>query len=137
MELEDQVVSLELARMLKELGVKQESYFYWCSCHDCIFTEEGMCEHLGKLLFNDKLSAFTVAEILELLPKDHSISISQWMDDGAYGRYEKPVFIGWIVGYCKNPKTKQVVYHSGRDNSLADAAAKLLITLIEKGIVKP
>ena len=29
MKLEDQVVSLELAKKLKELGVKQESLFYW------------------------------------------------------------------------------------------------------------
>jgi hypothetical protein len=29
MRIEDQVVSLELAKKLKELGVKQESYFYW------------------------------------------------------------------------------------------------------------
>lgn len=29
MELKDQVVSLELARKLKELGVKQESLYSW------------------------------------------------------------------------------------------------------------
>jgi hypothetical protein len=30
MPLENQVVSLELAKKLKELGMKQESLFYWC-----------------------------------------------------------------------------------------------------------
>ena len=29
MKLEDQVCSLELAKKLKELGVKQDSLFYW------------------------------------------------------------------------------------------------------------
>jgi len=29
MKLEDQVCSLELAKRLKELGVEQESLFYW------------------------------------------------------------------------------------------------------------
>lgn len=29
MKLEQQVVSLELAKQLKELGVKQDSLFYW------------------------------------------------------------------------------------------------------------
>ena len=31
MKLENQVVSLEIAKSLKELGVKQESLFYWVS----------------------------------------------------------------------------------------------------------
>lgn len=30
MNLEQQVVSLELAKRIKELGIKQESLFYWC-----------------------------------------------------------------------------------------------------------
>ena len=30
MKIESQVCSLELAKKLKELGVKQESLYYWC-----------------------------------------------------------------------------------------------------------
>jgi len=30
MKIEEQVCALELAKRIKELGVKQESRFYWC-----------------------------------------------------------------------------------------------------------
>ena len=69
MKLEEQVVSLELAKKLKELGVKQESLFYYFK---------------GETFFKDKLhlvyrkevfgmeyvemySAFTVAELLNMI----------------------------------------------------------------------
>ncbi|GAH25167.1 unnamed protein product, partial [marine sediment metagenome] len=34
MKTEDQVCSLELAKQLKELGVKQDSVFFWCTIRD-------------------------------------------------------------------------------------------------------
>lgn len=79
MKLEDQIVSLELAKKLKELGVKQESVFYWQVYYDGEDnpvleykpkstsgweTDLGDAEHPENLRY---FSAFTVAELLQLL----------------------------------------------------------------------
>ena len=72
MELEKQLCSLELAKKLKELGVKQESFWYWTilpsSPRLCSkFEIEDEC---SRGLFEVKVfSAFSVAELGELLPK--------------------------------------------------------------------
>ena len=68
MKLEDQVLSLEYAKKLKELGVKQESLWFWVNeaegsdCYLCYepstFRTEPYCECY---------SAFTVCELLSLL----------------------------------------------------------------------
>ncbi len=60
MNLEQQVVNLELARRLKALNVKQESLFNWLEG----IIVYGHCGHKG----NDYVSAFTVAELGEMLP---------------------------------------------------------------------
>lgn len=68
MKLEQQVISLELAKRLKALGVKQESIFYWqyggeldgavlCFEHDETWDDD--YKHVA---------AFTVAELGEMLP---------------------------------------------------------------------
>jgi hypothetical protein len=67
MKLENQVVSLDLAKRLKELGVKQESYFYWLQNW-----EENDWSGIGKWVVapssrDDRISAFTVAELGEKL----------------------------------------------------------------------
>jgi hypothetical protein len=68
--LEQQVTSLELSKKLKELGCPKDSYFCWLKCgHKKDFTLMG-----GSFAFcsNDKYEmypAYTVAELLELLPK--------------------------------------------------------------------
>jgi hypothetical protein len=67
MKLEDQVCSLELAKKLKELGVKQESYFYWewfsQNGKACLISQDGW-----KINKMNTSSAFTVAELGLLLP---------------------------------------------------------------------
>jgi len=78
MKLEQQVVSLDLAKRLKELGVKQESEFYWNRFLNSTEYQEqhGEPEESWRVVrpFNmDALgdafySALTVAELGEMLP---------------------------------------------------------------------
>lgn len=74
MKLEDQVCSLELSKKLKELGVKQESLFYWQQTYSEMkggqtasgfeITQKKTESKKGMRCF----SAFTVAELGEMLP---------------------------------------------------------------------
>lgn len=67
MKLENQVCSLEHAKRLKELGVPQESLFWWTSLETVESTES---LHLGYVntVGTPTASAFTVAELGEMLP---------------------------------------------------------------------
>ncbi|MCK5018627.1 MAG: hypothetical protein KAS32_16320 [Candidatus Peribacteraceae bacterium] len=76
MELQQQVCSLEISKRLKELGVNQESLWYWkkgnfvsdgkvkMDTYGLICPAKVIRDNLGKEL----ISAFTVAELGELLP---------------------------------------------------------------------
>lgn len=71
MNIEDQVISLDLAKQLKELNVKQESLFYWSICHHCVEeypagTVEWELSH-GKC-HGENISAFTSSELGKMLP---------------------------------------------------------------------
>ena len=111
MKLKDQVCSLELAKRLKELGVKQESEFIWA------LNEGGNYS----LVFNDGsedyVSAFNVAELGELLKKsNHALPrpFELW-------NYE------WTFNISGQPEGY---------GTEADARAQMLVRLIEKGMVK-
>jgi hypothetical protein len=71
MKLEEQVCSLDLAKRLKELGVKQESYWYWVDWQENNH-EDGAPKgwNLEHPPHSDCpfVSAFTVAEFGEMLP---------------------------------------------------------------------
>lgn len=121
MRLEDQVCSLELAKRLKELGVKQESAFVWLQ----VFNPAGwiLCESNRPCVnLEEDFRAYTVAELGEMLP-DGFVSGKHGVED----LDEKFV--------CKNPKDFAADYQYS--NCEADARAKMLIHLIEKGIVTP
>ena len=134
MQIEDQVCNLELSRKLKELGVKQESYFWWVETAR-MENDKAVYEWL---IFDDKnppyekteigTSALTVAELVNELP--HFVEHEEYYplklvktEDGFYSVCYYQEGIGYLLG--------------GRSKTFADASAKCLIELIEKGIVKP
>lgn len=77
MKLEQQVTSLEISKKLKELGVKQESYFWWQLEHNnelsngclsfCPSVIVPKSYHDGTSPKSGFISAFTVAELGEML----------------------------------------------------------------------
>src|SRR5436853_6300896 len=80
MDLEKQVVSLDLAKRLKELGVKQESLFYWIKHRQTAWPEPQLWftgeihryneESPNAFKIDILSSTFTVAELGEMLPSD-------------------------------------------------------------------
>ena len=130
MDIKQQVCSLELAMKLKELGVKQESLYFWQTNEDgdvelsrTGFTGQGIRQY-------EAYSAFTVAELGEMLPL-----IKQ--------KYN----ITYCVRACKVTRhIWNIAYHGGSDDRIlgnhvlsaeteVDARAKMLIWLIENGYI--
>lgn len=118
MKLEEQVISLDLARRLKELGVQQKSLFYWrfdASIPNRYISLIAKQELGGQPPFLDFASAFTVAELGEMLPF-------------AYTTY-KSELCHYVAHSNKSLEIEKA-------NTEADARAKMLIHLIESKIVK-
>lgn len=133
MELAEQVVLLELAQKLKELGIKQDSLFYWIKAQ----TSENVCAYgltfVSNIFnpinnFKEIYSAFTVAELYDILPC--SIDI--------FGLCME------VTSICINNRINNLYKIMYKDNDkglcvpmvglkLADCLAKMLIYLIENG----
>ena len=112
MKQEQQVANLELSRKLKSLGVKQESAFYYDVAGKVhLITDGRKSYHLT--------AAFTVAELGEMLPKNYSSIRPLEADTWHCYRYHPSQIQGSTEAITE-----------------ADARAKMLIYLIEKGIVK-
>lgn len=108
--LEKQVVSLELSRRLKALGIKQDSMFYWedhPSFLPVLILRRNFERYEDK---TDYYSAFTVAELGQLLPRGFRSSKSNVED--------------FIIGWKRQVTTP--------DKSEADARARMLACIAEK-----
>ena len=125
MELSQQVISLEYAKRLKELNVKQESLFYWCE-YNSIVTNLHYCYERPDV--KNEYSAFTTSELGEMLPR------LVMKDDVGYFL---EIYIDCDGNWC-------VVYKGFLDSKLtheysqseANCRAMMLIYLIENGLVK-
>jgi hypothetical protein len=122
MKLKDQCCALELAKRLKELGVPQNSIFVWEYEDDHCYGIKFFPYAVVPNDFNSfKLySAYTVAELGEMLPDFVELTKI------------KNIKIATI--YSEDNGTENNV--SVIDDTEANARAKMLIHLIENGLVK-
>lgn len=130
MTLELQVCSLELAQKLKELGVKQESIWAWWIATDRDDTPAlnrhpdkdcPTCGHPSAPYF-EWISAFTVAELGEMLPE-------------LYNTYHDSNPIGGLETWeCVAEDTNEDIPFF-RAETEADARAKMLIYLLENNLI--
>jgi len=137
MELSKQVASLELSKRLKELGVKQESLFIWS-----VPKPENARTNIDEVKLRDmqpeiymrgsswgecfeEVAAYTSAELGEMLPwgveVDGKIEVLHIYKDSADQWNFYPSHGAW---------------HKTFNETEADARARLLIFLLENGLLK-
>ncbi len=129
MKLENGVCALKYSKRLRKLGVKQKSLF-WYVVKESSLTKKPV----GSLWYwkeefsgQEICSAFTVAELGEMLPR---LYLSSQVAKG-----EKPkwcVFPKIVADERANWGDERIV----RANTEANARAKMLIHLLEKGLIK-
>lgn len=133
MKLENQVCSLELAKRLKELGFKQESFFWWVHKWEGS-SDKDAGEDIISIGYDEYNTlpicrAFNVAELGEMLPKK---CYSFKRADNKY----------WCIIWHDSDEEKDIdmSYDENIEETLsdteADARAKFLIYLKENDIVK-
>lgn len=130
MKLENQVTSLELSKRLKELGVKQDSLFWWCHSEQKNFQTVEVPFHI---IFGQDgwvkdflVAAFTVAELGEMygdvmnsLPRGGEVLMSAKYDGE------------WRCGVNRG-RGKHALFSAATE---ADARAKTLIYLLENKLI--
>jgi len=147
MELQKQVVSLELAKKLKELGFKQESLFAW------LFNEKqnkfiivGHSTEVSNNFYVGKelISAYTVAELGEMLPKELYLPYKTRGTDKFSNKKRKypqhpHCFFGGItdhnfqINYVGGGSQERI---SKNSDSEANARATMLIFLKENNLIQ-
>lgn len=124
-----QVVSLELSKKLKELGVKQKSIFYWNDSDPSGYFRIEFYEEVCRLPTN--CSAFTVGELVEILPTRFLYNDSA---EHVY-LFIKKYPHEYYISYC-DLDDEWFDWNQTKDESLANALAKMLISCIENGLMK-
>lgn len=136
MKLENQVVSLELAKKLKELGVRQESFFKWGNVyidgqyHWSLYVPPEYNKVPNPSLWVHGISAFTVAELGEMLPdfitEEHLYTYQQYRNWSDRKKPKHGVSY-WFMG-------REELHFTDADTE-ADARAKMLVYLLENNLI--
>lgn len=129
MKLEQQVVSLSLAKKLKELGVKQESAFAWtakAALPDTSWALWGTGKSVEEWEGDWRVAAFTVAELGEMLPSEIQVEEVEY-----YLRVSHGLRDYWEISYCNSREC----YMPMADETEAEARGLMLIYLIENKLI--
>lgn len=122
MKLEHQVCSLELAKQLKELGVKQESIFYFSNL-DTPYLRIDLWWEEPEKSGDFRISAFTSAELGAMLPDTLAGKQLYHWHTGAM----------WFIGYlCENGMYQPAKVRTTE----ADARAQMLVHLLENKLME-
>lgn len=132
MKLEQQVTSLEISKRLKELGVKQESLFWWGSAipgagilkRDSDFSLSSMPVKLNGN-WKGFYSAFTVAELGEMLPEGYATYVAPHQKKIPPAKWK-----------CIFPMPHNLEKDVFADTE-ADARGKMLVYLLENNLLTP
>lgn len=143
MKLENQVVSLELAKQMKKLGFPQESLWWWIKRPDQ--KEIGEFYYSledGKLRYHDTaapfskedtISAYTVAELGALLPSYISPYISGYDIERIYTERNGGHYRCWFREIKEKHNIVTTSIREFNERTEANARAKLLIYLKQEG----
>ena len=146
MELEDQIVSLELAEQLNKLLFykKYDSYYQWKS-HRHPLTGEAIVCNLVRTLdteidYDTKINTYTVAELGEILPKEISVkSKLTGQTETKVMRFLTDDISEQVNNYYGVDKYRLFLLEIGNiqklDRKEADARAKMLIYLKENNLI--
>lgn len=127
MKLEEQVTSLEIAKKLKELGVKQESLFWFersqGSNGNFRLEQEYPFETFTTSDMKETYSAFTVSELGEMLKLFSASSATFYQKDGGF----------WDTLIAEDI-LKDLKESFGAETE-ADARGKMLVYLLENNLI--
>lgn len=124
MTLEQQVVSLPIAKRLKELGCKQESHFRWMNHGHPAGWE--ICTANGS---SKGIAAYTCSELGEMLPSEITgrFLVSAKANDRSWAVYYEDNVLGAEIG------DEMILDQSAATE--ADARGKMLIYLLEQKLI--
>jgi hypothetical protein len=159
MNIQDQVCSLELAKRLKELGVKQNSYFVWFKLIDKDSFDLAEKWQIDDAERFEEISAFTACELGEMLPcrfKQNQTITIQGLKDNVVCEQEINIshdfhidtskveinnndyWYCWAIGQAYDNYGIQIseLAFCKHDESFANSMAKMLIYLIENKLIE-
>ena len=130
MKLEKQVCSLEYAKKLKELGVNQDSLYFYTKVGKSVKSWDEWMEIGENVILSELYSAFTVAELGEMLPEKVK---TKCFGEKSFIIFREKYAESWDIAYSTDTSDDDKLWKQAETE--ADARAKMLISLLENKLI--